>query len=252
MKNVPKVAIFDLTDCEGCELQFIALRKALLDAGHEFEITNWRLGTAASTLGPFDVTFIEGSPISESDIELVKQARKKSGAIVSLGSCAALGGVQSALPENQRAKMLQSIYKKSYKSTSKAPKPLSYYIDVDIHLPGCPVNPNELAKLLSCVFAGKDFKPATAPVCLDCKADGNTCLFVDEGFCLGPVTKGGCEAPCPKRGLRCYGCFGPLDGANLFALEPAAKHKSKDEIDKALKLFFKHSDQYKDYKTKEK
>lgn len=246
-----KLAIFDLTDCEGCELQFLALREKLADRGHDFEIENWRLANEKNNPGPYDVTFIEGSPITENDIEIVKQARKASKQIITLGICADLGGVQAALSEKDREKNLSEIYGKGYKSKTKPPKPVSYYVDVDIHLPGCPVNPTELERLLSCLFAGKKFEPAYYPVCLECKAAGNSCLFLDKGFCMGPVTKGGCGAPCPSRGLRCYGCFGPLRDARLGALEKASKDSSsKEELENYLRLFFAHSDYYQDFKTK--
>jgi sulfhydrogenase subunit delta len=245
-----KLAIFDLTDCEGCELQFLALREKLADVGHDFEIETWRLGTAVNNPGPYDATFIEGSPITESDIEVLKQARKASQTIVTLGTCAYLGGIQSSLPENQREKYLKEIYGAKYKAKTKAPKPVSYYIDVDIHLPGCPVNPKELERLLACLFANKKFIPAYAPVCLDCKVAKNECLFLTDGFCLGPITKGGCGAPCPKAGLRCMGCFGPLKDANLSALGKAAPHLSGKELEQALALFMAKSDEYIGYKLK--
>lgn len=247
-----KIAIFDLTDCEGCELQFLALREKLADAGNHFEIETWRLGTSVNNPGPYDVSFIEGSPITESDIEVVKQARNVSGKIVTLGTCAYLGGVQSSLPENMRDKYLKEIYGGKYKSKTKAPKPVSYYVDVDIHLPGCPINPVELEKLLTALFAGKKYIPAYAPVCLDCKIKRNDCLFLSDGYCLGPVTKGGCGAPCPAVGLRCMGCFGPIKDANLKALKKAAPHLSDKEIGQSLSLFMEKSDEYNDYKTKKK
>lgn len=250
-KSKIKMAIFDLTDCEGCELQFLALREKLADKGHDFEISNWRLGTSVATQGPFDVTFIEGSPISDADIEIIKQARKVSEEIITLGICADLGGVQAALPESARAKNLAEVYGKKYKSKSKAPKPVSYYIDVDVHLPGCPVSTVELERLLSCLFAGKKFIPAYFPVCLECKEKNNPCIFLDEGFCMGPVTKGGCGAPCPSRGLRCYGCFGPNGDANLTAMKNVTKGKvGEKELDNYLRLFFSQSDVYKGLKTK--
>lgn len=248
-----KIAIFDLTDCEGCELQFIALREKLLARGNDFEISNWRLVNTDNSPGPFDITFIEGSPITESDIEITKQARRVSKHIITLGTCAEFGGIQSALSENKRTKNLAEIYGKEYKTNSKSPKPVSYYIDVDIHIPGCPVSTNELERLLAGIFHEKKFTNRKYPVCLECKANDNPCLFLDEGFCLGPVTRGGCEAACPSRGLRCYGCLGPIEGANLGALKNAAeKHVPEDEIENALKLYFAHTDIYKDYDLKNK
>ena len=36
--------------------------------------------------------------------------------------------------------------------------------------------------------------------------------------CLGPVTRAGCGNLCPSVGRGCYGCFGPVEGANTDAL----------------------------------
>lgn len=248
-----RLAVFDLTDCEGCELQFLALREKLVERGHSFEVTNWRLLDGGMAPGPFDVTFIEGSPITEADVAIVKRARAVSEKIITLGTCAVFGGVQSALPENTREKSLKEIYGGKYKTNTRAPRPVSYYINVDIDLPGCPINPNELERLLSALFAGKKFEPVHHSVCLDCKAAGNVCLFIEEGFCLGPVTRGGCGAPCPKAGLPCYGCYGPTEDANLLALKNVTEqYHGPENLKNSLELFFRPTDEYKEYRLKEK
>jgi coenzyme F420-reducing hydrogenase gamma subunit len=249
LANKLQIAIFDLTDCEGCELQFLSLREKLADLGKELEISNWRLANTKNASGPFKVTFIEGSPISESDIEIIKQARRVSEVVVTLGTCAAFGGIQASLPVTKREKYLKEIYGEKYKIKSKTPKPVSYYIEVDTHLPGCPINPPELEELLSCLEAGKKFTPKTAPVCFDCKKKNNACLFLDEGFCLGPVTKGGCGAPCPSVGLKCYGCFGPMPGVSLKALSKAAPFKTTKELDQDLRMFYAETPEYQLAKT---
>lgn len=251
MSKKIQLAVFDLTDCEGCELQFLALREKLADRGHDFEISNWRLLDDGMNPGPYDVTFIEGAPITEGDIELVKRARAVSKKIITLGTCAVFGGVQAALPEGNREKYLKEIYGPKYKVATKAPRPVSYYIDVDIDLPGCPVNPDELERLLVALFSDKKFEPIHHPVCLDCKLRGNVCLFVEDGFCLGPVTKGGCGAPCPSAGLKCYGCFGPAEGANLEALEKVTeKYHGSENLKNSLELYFRQTDEYKEYRVK--
>ena len=248
-----KIAIFDLTDCEGCELEFINLREKLTDVVEQTDIANWRLGSTNNDPGPFDITFIEGSPITDADIEIVKQARAVSRTVVSLGSCADLGGVQAILGASARTKGMKLVYGEKYKSNSKSPKPISYYIDIDIHLPGCPINKNELEGVLGALLAGRRPTEARYPVCLECKARENDCLLLSGEACLGPVTKGGCEAICPSKGLRCWGCFGALRGGNTVAMKKLLEEKyGKVRARQLLAIFYSQQDEYKALYTKEK
>ena len=249
----PRIAIFDLTDCEGCELELINLREKLTDVVEQSDIANWRLGSTNNDPGPFDVAFIEGTPITEKDIEVVKQARAVSRIVVALGSCADLGGVQSLLGTGARNKGIKLVYGEKYKSNSKIPKPISYYIDVDVHLPGCPVNQNELADFLGSILAGRTPTEARYPVCLECKARENECLLLAGEACLGPVTKGGCEAACPSRGLRCWGCFGALRGGNTKAMKVRlTKMFGKERAQQLLAIFYSQQDEYKALYSEEK
>lgn len=242
-----RVAIFDLTDCEGCELELVNLREKIAIFSEQTEIINWRLASSNTNTGPFDVTFVEGTPITEGDIETLKQARAQSKLIVGLGSCAVLGGVQGSLTKEEWEKGLIAVYGKDYKTKSKMPRPISYYIDVDYLLPGCPVNTTELAQVLASLLSNKKPVEARFPVCLECKGKENCCLLLQGEPCLGPVTKGGCEAACPSRGLRCWGCFGALRGGNTKALKNFFDEKyGKERTKQLMKIFYANQDEYKE------
>jgi len=43
--------------------------------------------------------------------------------------------------------------------------------------------------------------------------DPEACLLDQGMICLGPVTRGGCGAACPKAGMPCTGCLGPTPHA---------------------------------------
>jgi len=248
-----KIAIFDLTDCEGCELEFINLREKLTSIAEQTDIANWRLGSTNNDPGPFDVTFIEGTPITDADIQTVKQARAVSRIIVSLGSCADLGGVQSWTRSAGWQKGVKQVYGEKYKTESRAPKPISYYIDVDVHLPGCPINQDELADFLGALLAGRMPTEARFPVCLECKANENECLLLNGEACLGPVTKGGCGAVCPSKGLRCWGCFGALRGGNTKAMKKMLVEKfGEKRAQQLFAIFYSQQDEYREMYPKEK
>ncbi len=39
----PRIAIYDFTDCEGCEVEIISLREKLLAIENRLDIVDWRL-----------------------------------------------------------------------------------------------------------------------------------------------------------------------------------------------------------------
>jgi sulfhydrogenase subunit delta len=53
--------------------------------------------------------------------------------------------------------------------------------------------------------------------------------------CLGPVTRTGCGALCPRLHRGCYGCFGPADDPNMSAFIALLAAQGVDQAD-ALRL----------------
>jgi sulfhydrogenase subunit delta len=244
----PKIAVFDLTDCEGCELQFVALREKLSSFFDKVEIVNWRLLAQSKAAGPFDITFVEGVPVSKSEVESLKRIRKQSKYLIALGACACTGGVNALVEQKDRKKLTEYVYSKDYKPRAVDAKPLNYYVDVDLYLNGCPVNPHEIERVISSLLAGRKPEPRPYPVCLECKAAGNECLLQKGEPCLGPVTAGGCEALCTSRGFACFGCWGPVKQANIGAMvKTLEKIIGPEETKKRLAVFFRQTKEYKDY-----
>lgn len=245
-----KLAIFDLTDCEGCELEILPTDKISNDfLDNNFEIINWRLVTDKSNSGPFDIAIIEGSPVKKSEIEELKIIRQKSKFLIALGACACLGGIPSISQEKDRTKLLSYVYGKNYRSRYINPKPISEYVNIDYKINGCPANPKEISQALIDLSHDKVPNTKTHSVCFECKAKDNNCLFTEGKPCLGPITKEGCAAACPSHGIACYGCWGHLEGSNIEAMIIALKKqgRKKDEIKKILNLFLENEKEYKKY-----
>jgi len=88
----PKIAIFDLTDCEGCELQFLSLKEKLLEFAEDFDIAAWRLvQPSADPLPQVDVAIVQGTVITQKDRDTLKAIRQNSKILVALGECARTG-----------------------------------------------------------------------------------------------------------------------------------------------------------------
>ncbi|MDP2821006.1 MAG: hypothetical protein Q8O39_02290, partial [bacterium] len=132
-----KIAIFDLTGCEGCEFHILSLDELLLDFFQDFEITNWRL-LSEKEPADFDIAFIEGAVTTKEQINLLKQIRETSKIVVALGACAISGNIFAQLPKGKRKKFAAKIYDKNYRLKAEFLEPVEKFIRVDEKIPGCP------------------------------------------------------------------------------------------------------------------
>jgi len=234
----PKIAIYDFTDCEGCEVELISLKEKLLILEKRIDIVNWRLGQENNKPGPFDVCIIEGTPVTQHEIDLLKKLRKESKALIALGTCATLAGIPGIMDKREREKWYKKIYGEEYKPIGVDALPLASYVKVDFLIHGCPINGDELVKILEDLLAGKTPKYNDYSVCFDCKKANNSCRIIDEKPCLGPITQGGCDAICVSSGSPCYGCFGLREDAEIKNLiKTLNKITDKKEIERYFSMF---------------
>ena len=250
-----KVAIYDFTDCEGCEVEIVSLREKLLILESRLNIVDWRLGQDKKESGPFDITIIEGTPITQHEIDLLKKLRKKSKVLIGLGACATLGGIPAIMDKKERAKWYKKIYGEKYKPRGIDALPLSAYVQVDFLIHGCPVNGKEVVRIIEDLLAGKTPKYQGYSVCFECKQENNPCRLLNEKPCLGPITQGGCQAVCVSGGSACYGCFGLREEPEIKNLlkilnkitDPPGNEASKKEIERYFTMFLSRTEEYKKY-----
>jgi len=143
-----KIAIFDLTGCEGCEFHLLSLDELLLDFFQDFEITNWRL-LSEKKKADFDIAFIEGAVTTKEQVKLLKDIRETSKIVIALGTCAISGNIFAQLTPEQRKKLAPKIYDKNYKLKAKFLAPIEKFIKVDKKIPGCPPNIDFIRKTLA-------------------------------------------------------------------------------------------------------
>jgi F420-non-reducing hydrogenase small subunit len=113
---------------------------------------------------------------------------------------------------------------------------LDQTVDVDYYLPGCPPPAKLVAKAVEAI-AKNELPPkgsVLAPersVCDECPRkkeekkidkiyrvyeitpDPEKCLLEQGIICMGPATRGGCEAQCISANMPCTGCGGPCPNA---------------------------------------
>ncbi|MBN2422579.1 oxidoreductase [Candidatus Woesearchaeota archaeon] len=215
----PRVAIFDLTSCDGCQVEILNLEDHLLDILGKIDLVNFRIGKEVKEPGPYDIAIVEGSVSKEEEIEKIKKIRDDSKILIALGTCATHGGLQSNIHFMDENEVKKAAYNDKHPQQTRDIKaePLSKYVKVDYSIRGCPIDKWDFVKVLKQLLIGKLPKEDNNPVCVECRFNENVCQFEEKGKCLGPMTHGGCNAVCPSNNQPCDGCRGPLEDLNLKA-----------------------------------
>ena len=240
-----KFGIFDFTDCEGCQVKLVSLRERLLSLLARVDIVNWRLGQDKGRMDSFDVVLIEGSPITQAEVDLLKVLRERSERLIGFGTCATMGGIPAIMDQKERAKWYQIIYGPEYKPRGIDALPLASYVKMDFLLHGCPVDENEIVRIMEELLSGKSPSGRGYSVCFFCKVAGNPCRLINGKPCLGPITQGGCGAICVNGGSPCYGCFGIREAAQIEGLLAILKGMTgNEEIERYFSMFLRYTKEY--------
>ncbi len=211
----PRVAFFDFTGCEGCQLEVLNFNLEIVDLITAVDIVEFREASSDHS-DEYDVAFIEGSMTTEKDVERLQGIRKNAKVLVALGACACTGGVNALKNRFPMEENLKVVYGDSAKWYKTIPTKAAHQIvPVEFFLHGCPPNRVEVVKLVKCLLTGKKFEMCHNPVCVECKMAENICAFERGEFCLGPVTRGGCNAVCVTAGRKCWGCRALVDEPNV-------------------------------------
>jgi coenzyme F420-reducing hydrogenase gamma subunit len=216
----PKVAVFKLSSCDGCQLQLLDAEEALLQLAGEVDIVHFREARDHTEPGPYDVTLVEGSVSTPAQLEEIKDIRARSKYLITIGACATAGGIQALRNGMEEGRAVTTVYPTpAYISSLTTSTPVAEHVRVDLELVGCPIDRGQLLGALASLLRGAVPRLSTSPVCIECKRRGYPCVMVTRGEpCLGPVTRTGCGALCPAMGRGCYGCFGPSQPPNTEAL----------------------------------
>jgi sulfhydrogenase subunit delta len=216
----PKIAIFDFACCEGCQLQIVNLEEEILDLLAVADVVEWREAMSEKS-DEYDIAIIEGSITRMEDEERLKRIRGCAKVLIALGACAVTGGVNKL---KNNFEDFEEVKKYVYGKAAGKPhlhtgptKAVGEVVQVDYAVPGCPIDGKEFTYIVRSLLMGKKPEIPEYPVCVECKANGNPCLWEYDQVCLGPIIRAGCGARCPSNGFRCFGCRGYIDNPNVDA-----------------------------------
>jgi sulfhydrogenase subunit delta len=215
----PRVAVFDFACCEGCQLQIINLEEELLDLVSVVDVVEWREAISDQS-HEYDIAIVEGSITRAEDEKRVKLIRTRAKILIALGACATIGGINKLKDNFPLDDVKKCVYGrdagKAHLNTDQT-KAVDEVVKVDYCVHGCPIDRKEFTYIIRCLLMGKTPEIPEYPVCVECKANGNPCLWDYDQLCLGPVIRAGCGARCPSSGFRCFGCRGYVDNPNVDA-----------------------------------
>jgi len=220
MAERKRIAVHKFTSCDGCQLAFLNAGPALLELAQLADIVHFAEAGPVQPLAPVDLAFVEGSISTPEDVARIKAVRQVSRYLVPIGACATAGGIQALRNLADGDAWLAELYTHPEHVRSLATStPVSAHVPVDLELWGCPVTTRQVMAAARSVLFGVPPADDADKVCLECKRRHAVCVLVAKGEpCLGPVTRTGCGALCPRFGRDCYGCFGPAENVNTEAL----------------------------------
>lgn len=229
--NKPKLAVFKFASCDGCQLSLLDCESELLQVAGSVEIAYFLEARTRTLEGPYDIGIVEGSITTEHDIERIHQIRQQCRYLITIGACATAGGIQALRNWANVDDFISQVYAHpSYISTLETSTPIEEHVKVDFELRGCPINKDQLLKLLGDLLLGVQPRVPRYSVCVECKRQQTVCVAVAQGIaCLGPVTQAGCGAICPSFDRECFGCFGPKETPNLVSLHLHYEHQHPPE-----------------------
>jgi len=240
MADKPTLAFFSLACCEGCQLQVLEANERLLPILAKADIVRFREASDGDA-DHYNITFVEGSIVTEHDAERIRAIRAKTDVLVALGACATIAGVNAVKNFQDPDDVAAYVYgdKKAWFPHTPA-RALKTEVKVDAEIHGCPINTEEFLEAAKCLLMGKPYKQPNYPVCVDCKLADNVCLWHKGLPCLGIVTRAGCAPTmCPSAGHKCIGCRGLVDDPNATAAKDVMAEfgLTIDDILREFRLF---------------
>jgi coenzyme F420-reducing hydrogenase gamma subunit len=237
MTRRPTLAVWKFASCDGCQLSLLDLEDELLAITDALDLVYFREATSRDSHGPFDLSLVDGSITTPHDIERIRDVRRRSRYLVTLGACATSGGIQALRNFTDVEGYARLVYARpDYIATLSHSKAIADHVPVDFELRGCPVNKRQLLEVVSAFLHQRKPNIASHSVCVECKVRGNVCIMVTGTPCLGPVTHAGCGALCPTYDRGCYGCYGPMEAPNTGSLATAFSRAGMPDVD-LVRLF---------------
>ncbi len=214
------VAVHKFSSCDGCQLALLNLGETLLLLNQLIEIKHFAEAGPVDEEAKVDIAIVEGSISTSKDSERLQKIRDNSTYLITIGACATSGGIQALRNMASTNEWIADIYARpSLIDSLDNSTAIKDQVKVDLELWGCTINQQQILTAIRALLFGVLPKEENDKVCMECKRQQNVCVMVAKNEpCMGPVTRTGCGALCPRVGRDCYACYGPAENVNTQAM----------------------------------
>ena len=161
-----KLATVWLDGCAGCHMSLLDLDEGILTVAQQADLVYSPLVDATEFPEGVDVTLVEGAVSSQEDVARLREVRARTRVLVSLGDCATTGNVPAMRNSVPLQSILQRVYVEGADAGAAVPsagvppllpqaRPLHEFVKVDLHLPGCPPNPQAILGVVGELLQGR-------------------------------------------------------------------------------------------------
>jgi NAD-reducing hydrogenase small subunit len=165
MKKV-RLATVWLDGCSGCHMSLLDIDAAIIPVTQQADIVYGPLVDAQEFPEDVDITLVEGAVSSQDDLNKIQKIRAHTRVLVALGDCAVTGNVPSMRNSIPVSRLLQRVYVEGARENRVVPSdgvpqllkqacPLQDYVQVDLHVPGCPPSAQAILAVVSDFLAGR-------------------------------------------------------------------------------------------------
>lgn len=237
----PRVAFFSLASDFGCQVQLTNMEDDLLDVLGLMDLGYWQLVASGAVPERYDIAVIEGAVTTDEHVALLRRVRETARTVIAIGACAATGGISALAGDADIERCFEAVYGAGAPVARgrRRPAGIASVLEVDYHVPGCPVDPTDFVRVLSRALMGLADRCSGDPLCAECKVRENVCLLDRGEECLGLVASGGCGARCVTLGRGCTACRGVASVANIGSARAvwAARGLDPARLDRCLDLY---------------
>jgi len=165
MKKV-RLATVWLDGCSGCHMSLLDIDAGILAVAQQADIVYGPLVDAQEFPENVDITLVEGAVSSQDDLSKIQKIRSRTRVLVALGDCAVTGNVPAMRNSIPVSRLLQRVYMDGPTGKLTIPSdgvpqllkqacPLHDYVEVDLHVPGCPPSSQAILGVIKDFLAGK-------------------------------------------------------------------------------------------------